>query len=127
MITPPVSKQAWILITDGTNVFDSEVRSGAMQLAKEIGVSRIRLVNEVVLENDYLGSRLFREGPVGIISHVRLASLQKAIRRHRIPAVLLGEESVAEWRKVIGGAVTVCSVDNRSIGQMAADLSLIHI
>ena len=121
MITPPVSKQAWILITDGTNVFDSEVRSGAMQLAKEIGISRIRLVNEVVLENDYLGSRLFREGPVGIISHVRLASLQKAIRRHRIPAVLLGEESVAEWRKVIGGAVTVCSVDNRSIGQMAAD------
>ena len=56
MITPPVSKQAWILITDGTNVFDSEVRSGAMQLAKEIGVSRIRLVNEVVLENEYLVS-----------------------------------------------------------------------
>lgn len=121
MNATPIAKKAWILLTDGTNVFDSEVRAGAMQLAKEMGFSRIRLICEATLEAQYLGSELFRKGPVGIISHVRLPGIQQAIRKYRIPAVLLGEESVSEWSKAIGGPVTVCSVDNRGIGQMAAD------
>ena len=115
------AKNAWILITDGTNVFDTEVRTGAMQLAKELGFSHIRLVNEEELEAHYLDSKLFASGRVGVISHAHFPSILKAIRHHRIPAVLLGEESVTEWRKAIGGPVTVCSVDNRGIGQMAAD------
>ncbi|MGN0854546.1 MAG: substrate-binding domain-containing protein [Kiritimatiellia bacterium] len=121
MITSSTAKKAWLLITDGTNVFDSEVRTGAMQLAYELGFSRIRLINEKELETNYLKNKLFREGRVGIISHVRLGSIQKAIRKYHVPAVLLGEESVTEWRRAIGGAITVCSVDNRGIGQMAAD------
>ncbi|MGN0854286.1 MAG: substrate-binding domain-containing protein [Kiritimatiellia bacterium] len=116
-----IAKKAWILLTDGTNVFDSEVRSGIMQLAQELGFRRIRLVSEDELAAHYLNSSLFRKGLVGIVSHVRLPSIQNAIRKYRIPAVLLGEESVAEWRKAIGGPVTVCSVDNRGIGQLAAD------
>lgn len=116
-----IAKKAWILVTNGCNRFDSEVRSGAMQLAKELGFARIRLINEEELEAHYLKSKLFQQGLVGILSHVRLPSIQKAIRQHRIPVVLLGEESVAEWRRAIGGPITVCSVDNRSIGQMAAD------
>lgn len=114
-------KKTWILLTDGTNVFDSEVRTGIMQLARELGFTRIRLVNEESLKAHYLGSELFRKGPVGLISHVRVKSILKAIRDFRIPAVLLGEESVHEWRKAIGSPVSVCSVDNRAIGQMAAD------
>lgn len=121
MSNTATAKNVWILITDGTNVFDTEVRTGAMQLAKELGFSHIRLVNQEELEAHYLDSRLFMSGRVGVISHVRLPSILKAIRRHRVPAVLLGEESVSEWRKAIGGPVTVCSVDNRGIGQMAAD------
>ena len=45
------SKDYWILLTDGTNAFDSGVRAGVMQIAREIGISRIRLVNEATLEN----------------------------------------------------------------------------
>jgi len=114
-------KNAWILLTDGTNLFDTEVRTGVMQFAKELGYHRIRLVNEEDLEAHYLSSDLFRRGGLGIISHMRQPRMLKAVRKYRIPVVLLGEESVAEWRKAIGGPVTICSVDNRGIGQMAAD------
>lgn len=115
------TKKAWILLTDGTNVFDSEVRTGIMQLARELGYLRIRLVDEEALERRYLKSALFRSGPLGIIAHVRRPRVLEAIRACGVPTVLLGEESVWSWRKAIGRPVTVCSVDNRGIGQMAAD------
>lgn len=115
------SKDYWILLTDGTNAFDSGVRAGVMQIAREIGISRIRLVNEDSLENIYIKSELFKTGRLAVISHMRSEPLLAALRAHRVPAVLLAEESVQEWRQAIGKPIAVCSVDNRAIGSMAAD------
>lgn len=114
-------KDAWIILPDGTNIFDSEFRNGALEIAHERGFTRIRLANEEDIAAHYVRSDLFRRGRLGIIGHIRSKRLQHLIARNGVAAILLGEESVESWRKTMGGNVTVCSVDNASIGQMAAD------
>lgn len=115
------AKNPWIILPDGTNIFDSEFRNGALELAHERGFSRIRLANEEDIVARYVRSDLFKSGRLGIIGHIHSKRLQQLIARNRIATILLGEESVESWRKTMGGNVTVCSVDNASIGQMAAD------
>ena len=65
------SKDYWILLTDGTNAFDSGVRAGVMQIAREIGISRIRLVNEATLENIV---RILEKSYVETAYHARFVS-----------------------------------------------------
>lgn len=116
-----MANEPWIILPDGTNIFDSEFRNGALEIAHERGFSRIRLACEEDIVAHYIRSDLFRSGRLGIIGHIHSPRLQHLITRSGIAAILLGEESVESWRKSMGGNVTVCSVDNASIGQMAAD------
>lgn len=115
------AKDAWIFLPDGTNLFDREFREGALEVAHERGFSRIRFASEEDILARCMDTDLFRRGRMGIIGHIRTPRLQRAIARRKVPAILLGEESVETWRKTMGGRVTICSVDNFGIGQMAAD------
>lgn len=111
----------WIILPDGPNQFDREVRAGALAYAKEKGFNRIRLADEVALRTTYMKGPSFQSGKLGVISHVRNTTVLKALAKRHIPTILLGQESVDEWKKLLGGACTVCSVDNESIGVMAAE------
>lgn len=112
----------WVAITDGTNIFDTEFRVGALELAHERGFHNIRLLrNEAIMEEGFLRSAMFADGSAGIICHVTDLAALRVAAKVGMPVILLGEESVEEWRKAAGGTVTVCSVDNEGVGQMAAD------
>ena len=118
----PCKNSQWVIITDGTNIFDSEFRAGALELAHERGFHNIRLIrDDFIMDKSFLSRKMFKTGCGGIICHpVDLPALRVAAQAN-IPAILLGESAVSEWRKAAGGPITVCSVDNEGIGQMAAD------
>ncbi len=118
--------KTWFILPDGTNIFDSEFRAGALSVARENALPLVRFANEDLLEKNYIpsiegGKRKMPRLPLAVIAHVRKPSILKALGKSRTPLVLLGEEAVDDWRKSFGGPVSVCSVDNESIGQMAAD------
>lgn len=115
------TKNSWIVMTDGTNIFDSEFRAGALSMAHELGLNHIRLASENAILEILINSKLLKSGNAGIICHVKELSMLKTIKKYKIPCILLGEESAESWRETIGGPVTICSVDNEGIGQMAAD------
>ena len=124
---PENAKDIWFILPDGTNIFDAEFRAGALSVARELALPKVRLANEDLLEQSYQfdsesGKRKGKfDGRLAVIAHVRKPALLKALGTSNTPLVLLGEEAVDDWRKAFGGPVTVCSVDNESIGQMAAD------
>lgn len=112
----------WVIITDGTNIFDSEIRAGAVELAHERGFHNMQMRNDdLIMDKSYLGKGLFKSGDAGIICHAVDVNALRFAAKSGIPIVLLGEESAPEWRKAAGGAVAVCSVDNEDIGRLAAD------
>ena len=51
--TPCINSQ-WVIITDGTNIFDSEFRFGALELAHERGFHNIRLMRDESIMDKYL-------------------------------------------------------------------------
>ena len=119
--TPCINSQ-WVIITDGTNIFDSEFRAGALELAHERGFHNIRLMrDESIMDKSFLTRKMFKTGCGGIICHPADLPALRVAAKAKIPVILLGESAVSEWRKAAGGPVTVCSVDNEGIGQMAAD------
>ena len=112
----------WVIITDGTNIFDSEIRAGAVELAHERGFHNMQMRNDdLIMDTAYLRKDLFKSGNAGLICHAVDIVALKFAAKSGIPIVLLGEESAPEWRKAAGGAVAVCSVDNEDIGRLAAD------
>ena len=112
----------WVVITDGTNIFDSEFRSGALELANERGFHNIRLMRDKsIMNKSFLTRKMFKTGCGGIICHPENLAALRVAAKTKIPTILLGESAVSEWRKAARGPVTVCSVDNEGIGQMAAD------
>ena len=118
---PSINSQ-WVIITDGTNIFDSEFRFGALELAHERGFHNIRLMrDESIMDKLFLTRKMFKTGCGGIICHPADLPALRVAAKAKIPVILLGESAVSEWRKAAGGPVTVCSVDNEGIGQMAAD------
>ena len=120
MKKPADIKDVWFILPDGTNIFDSELRAGALSVARENALPKVRLANEDLLETNYTFGK-GAKSRLAVVAHIRKSSVLKAIGRSKTPLVLLGEEAVDDWRKAFGGPVTVCSVDNESIGQMAAD------
>ena len=109
MKKPADIKDVWFILPDGTNIFDSEFRAGALSVARELALPKVRLSNETLLLKKFSIEKSGKN------------SAMKAFGKSGIPLVLLGEEAVEDWRKAFGGPITVCSVDNESIGQMAAD------
>ncbi len=122
MSSKPGIRSQWVIITDGTNIFDAEFRAGALELAHERAFHNIRLMrDELIMDKSYLTRKMFKTGCGGIICHPADLPALRVAARAKIPVILLGESAVSEWRKAAGGPVTVCSVDNEGIGQMAAD------
>ena len=112
----------WVIITDGTNIFDSEIRAGATELAHERGFHNLQMRNDdLIMDKAYLGKGLFKSGDAGIICHAVDVNALRFAAKSGIPIVLLGEESVPQWRKAVGGDIAICSVDNEDIGRLAAD------
>ena len=121
MKKPADIKDVWFILPDGTNIFDSEFRAGALSVARELALPKVRLSNETLLLKKFSIEKSGKNSAMAVIAHVRKPALLKAFGKSGIPLVLLGEEAVEDWRKAFGGPITVCSVDNESIGQMAAD------
>ena len=121
MKKPADIKDVWFILPDGTNIFDSEFRAGALSVARELAIPKVRLSNETLLLKKFSIEKSGKNSAMAVIAHVRKPALLKAFGKSGIPLVLLGEEAVEDWRKAFGGPITVCSVDNESIGQMAAD------
>lgn len=121
MKKPADIKDVWFILPDGTNIFDSEFRAGALSVARELALPKVRLSNETLLLKKFSIENSGKNSAMAVIAHVRKPALLKAFGKSGIPLVLLGEEAVEDWRKAFGGPITVCSVDNESIGQMAAD------
>lgn len=118
---PPSPPDAWVVLPSGTNAFDTAIRQGAAEYALEHDFNRLRLADETALLTLLHTTTAFRDRAIALIAHIRAPELLKAVRRHRIPSILLGEEDVAHWRKQLGGSCTVCSIDNESIGVFAAN------
>ena len=121
MKKPADIKDVWFILPDGTNIFDSEFRAGALSVARELALPKVRLSNETLLLKKFSIEKSGKNSAMAVIAHIRKPALLKAFGKSGIPLVLLGEEAVEDWRKAFGGPITVCSVDNESIGQMAAD------
>lgn len=119
--SPPSPPNAWVVLPSGTNAFDTAIRHGALEYAFEHGFNRIRLADEAGIRTMLRTTPAFRERTLALIAHLRTPELLKAVHRYRIPSILLGEENVSRWRKQLGGSCTVCSIDNESIGTLAAD------
>ena len=121
MKKPADIKDVWFILPDGTNIFDSEFRAGALSVARELALPKVRLSNETLLLKKFGIEKGGRNSAMAVIAHVRKPALLKAFGKSGVPLVLLGEEAVDDWRKAFGGPITVCSVDNESLAQMAAD------
>lgn len=121
MKKPADIKDVWFVLPDGTNIFDSEFRAGALSVARELALPKVRLSNESLLQRKFGIESSGKDRAMAVIGHVRKPALLKAFGKSGVPLVLLGEEAVDDWRKAFGGPITVCSVDNESVAQMAAD------
>ena len=59
--TPCINSQ-WVIIADGTNIFDSEFRAGALELAHERGFHNIRLMHdESIMDKSFLSRKPLRK------------------------------------------------------------------
>lgn len=118
---PNLPPDTWIVLPSGTNAFDASIRQGALEYAREHDFCRIRLADEDTLRIMLHTTTVFKDRSIALIAHIRDAELLNAVRHHRLHAILLGEENVPLWRKRLGGACTVCSIDNEAIGILAAN------
>ena len=116
-------REPWIILPEGDNLFDRSIREGALQCAHERGYSKVTFLDEGELVQRFTAGRAKRDfgEKYAFIQHLRDDRLLRLVRRHDIPAVLLGEDNVSRWKKLLGGRATVCSIDNESIGVQGAN------
>ena len=110
-------KDFWIAITDGNNLFDTELRSGAMARAAELGLSKIRIEGCETILNDLKNSENLKNSDLAIICHLKQIELLEYIEKYNIPAILLGNIQT----KIKDRSVPSCTINNEAIAQVAAD------
>ena len=114
-------KDVWFILPDGTNIFDTEFRSGALSVVREHALPKIRLSNQDAVEKAIRSTGIANVRNLAVIAYIHSTSLLKMLGKAKIPLVLLGDELAEKKRKAYGLPLSFCSVDNTSIGQMAAD------
>ena len=94
MKKPADIKDVWFILPDGTNIFDTEFRAGALSVARELALPKVRLSNETLLLKKFSIEKSGKNSAMAVIAHVRKPGLLKAFGKSGIPLVLLGEEAV---------------------------------
>lgn len=114
------SHVGWILLSDSSDRFVSEFRSGVLSYAKEVGVRRIHLADEQALLEILRAAAPGEELNIGYIGAVRDAEVMSALEARKIPCILIGEDVADAWHARFRTPVTSCATDHGAIGRMAA-------
>lgn len=115
-----VTSDKWVVLPGGSDVFDAELRAGALKHAAACGFHNIRFAGESDLLSVVRELLSVAGRRVGVIGHVRTAQLMREVQALGAFCVLMGEDELALWRQSVATPVMTCAVDHRAVGAMAA-------
>lgn len=117
-------RDVWFLLPEGMGVFDAEFRKGALVRAAELGIHRIRLVDEKGAAAAIRAQRDPAVGRLGLACRICDAGVMAEVRKLGIPCVLLGVDEERLWRSQSKEPVSVASVNHTAVGVLAAQYLL---
>lgn len=110
----------WILLSDSSDRFASEFRSGALAYACEQRMTGVRLVGDRELSAVLRAIPVCQRARVAYVGGVRDLAVMRELKERGIPCVLFGEDTASVWREQLHAPVAACATDHRAVGRMAA-------
>ena len=110
----------WVVMPADADSFGPEFRAGALAAARQEKFSRIRFGVSPEMLSGANGIRSSVANPLGLICHAQDLFKAPAPEGREVPSVIWGDGPVEDWAVDSGSDVSICAVDNRAVGRMAA-------